>query len=307
MVIIAALTLTGFKYIKDIYLNENTTFLGIVLNLIIIALFIIGLFCIFNVLRHYSFEEEQLNIYIKEKSRKKPSSISMSTNSSIMTVSSRSIRAKRYFKIEELYEKKTPINHSALTSILLTEESAYLNIPKFVNNTLILLGVFGTILSLILALTGASNILGTYSNEGMQKIISSMNTKFTTTISAIVCFVIYTFFYHKLLDAQSLFFSRLEDITLTHIIPDFSFDTDTINMQTEALIKELNKVTVELQKGVQLIEYSLGNLKDYTASHSKGIEYIASRQPVVEDKLDKMVKLLDNMTHAIVKGFRLDK
>ena len=168
------------ELVRRIYFIDNKT---IILNGIIFLLFFIGVIHLIRSFVHYSFEEKQIQTFISEKE--------LGNEVLIDTFPADSIIAKRYSTVKDLYDRQVPIHHGAISSIMIAEESLHQSFPKFVNNVLILTGVFGTIVSLIFALVGASSVLQTaLPGEGMGVMLLGMNTALTTTATAIVCYFI---------------------------------------------------------------------------------------------------------------------
>ena len=93
---------------------------------------------------------------------------------------------------------------------------------RFVHNTLILAGVFGTIVSLSVALVGAAGLLDSPDSlEKMGAIIGGMSMALSTTITAIICYVFYTYFHLRLQDTRTQLLANIEDITARYILPQF--------------------------------------------------------------------------------------
>lgn len=287
------------QFIKSVYIGEQSTQLGLIINGFILVLFVLGLIKLGQAFFHYSFEERQLKLF--------SSMVESGDNTAIQKVSPDSIIAKRYDTIKSLYERRVPINHSAMASITVSEESLYQTFPKFVNNILILTGVFGTIISLILALIGASDVLkSSASGEGMWNIIRGMNTALNTTATAIVCFFFFTYFYQKLTDVQTYIFAKVEEIVLTYIIPEFIFEEESIHYKTDNLIKELGEIVVELRRGVSFIENSLSGLNAHNVAVIEKLNIMISRQEGQLKKTEQSTEFLKTLSFLLKEGFRLN-
>jgi len=225
----------------------------------------------------------------------------------IHKMSSNSIIVKRHEAIKRLYEKRVSINHSAMASITISEESLYLTFPKFVNNVLIVTGVFGTIMSLIIALAGASDVLKTSATgEGMWDIIKGMNTALNTTATAIVCFFFFTYFFQKLTDIQTYVFAKVEEAVLTYIIPEFSFDEESIHLKTEHLIKKLGEIVVELKRGASSIEDSLNGMNAHNEAIVEKLNTMISNHEGQLKRTEQSIEVLQKIGSLLKEGFRLN-
>ncbi len=304
--LIFALLLFGFillwqsDFIRKIYFSENLTSLGLILNGAVFIIFLSGIVKLISAFLHYSSEEEQINIFVNGRE--------FGDVSLFHRLSPKSIISRRYFKIKELYERKIPIHHGALTSVTLAEESLYQSYPRFVNNILILSGVFGTIISLILALTGASTVLKTsVAGQGMWLIIHGMNIALTTTATAIVCFFFFTFFYHKLTDVQTSVFGRVEDAVITHIVPEFTFEREAVEYKTNELLSSLEDTLREIKQASLSTESALKGINSEQFAHLKGIDNLVISQEKQIEQRDTLIRELQKINEAIVKGFRIEK
>ena len=273
---------------------------NISLIITIIIVFLAGIYKLIVGFRHYSFEEQQIETFLEGKE---------SGDENILErLSVKSIISHRYLKIKELYERKIPINHGVMSSIMLAEESLYQSFPRFVNNVLILLGVFGTIVSLILALAGASTVLKTSAaGQGMWLIIHGMNTALTTTATAIVCFFFFTYFYHKLTDVQTYVFGKVEEAVLTYIVPEFTFDMETVNYRTERLISTLEETIKEITKSSDFIKNTLDGVNAYNTSQLERADALVSSQDAQLMKSDLLLTKLEKIAEVLKEGFRLDR
>jgi hypothetical protein len=301
MVGIAVLLIIGtwnFDFLNRVYFAKQATSLGIILNSFIVTLFLLGLFKIITALRHYSFEEEQVDIFIEG---------SETDDRYVLSVlSPDSIIYRRHRKTKNLFDKKVPINHGAIVSAMLAEESLYLSFPKFVNNILILSGVFGTIVSLILALTGAGAVLKSSSTgEGMWLIIHGMNTALNTTATAIVCFFFFTYFFHKLTDVQTYVFGKIEKAVMLYIVPEFAFDSETVNYNTQKMIKNLEELAESINERSRIITDAVSSLNEHNAEQAEKTDLLAKRQGEALLNSQAMVAMLEKIRETLEAGFRL--
>ena len=281
--------------VKSIYFIDEKT---IILNGMIFLLFLMGIIHLIKAFHHYSFEEKQIVAFIREKET--------AAENFIENISLESIIVKRYFSIKDLYERQVPIHHGALSSIMAAEESLYQSFPKFVNNVLILTGVFGTIVSLIFALVGATSVLETtLPGEGMGVMLLGMNTALTTTATAIVCFFLFTYFYQRLTDIQTYVFGKIEEAVITYIVPEFSFDSEAINYRTQLLIKELSDLVSELKTGSGFIQDSLTGLNDHNQQYLEKMGALITKQDNQLGKTENVIGKLEKIKDVLVNGFRL--
>jgi len=135
------------ELVKRVYFVDVRT---IILNGFIFLLFIIGIIHLVRAYLHCRFEEIRVEDFIRDKA----TGAFLPEN-----LIPESLIARRYDTIKNLYDRNIPINHGAIASSMVAEESLYRSYPRFVNNVLILSGVFGTIVSLIIALVGAGIVL----------------------------------------------------------------------------------------------------------------------------------------------------
>lgn len=283
------------ELVRSIYFIDNKT---IILNGIIYLLFFIGVIHLIRSFVHYSYEEKQIQKFISEKE--------LGNEVFIENLSVDSIIAKRYFTVKDLYEKQVPIHHGAISSIMIAEESLYQSFPKFVNNVLILTGVFGTIVSLIFALVGASSVLQTaLPGEGLGVMLLGMNTALTTTATAIICYFLFTYFYQRLTDVQTYVFGKVEEAVLIHIVPEFAFDSEALNFKTELLIKELQKLVKEMKKGSGFIQDSLAGLNEHNQDYIEKLAALISGHEHQLAKTEHVATKLESIKEVLLNGFRL--
>ena len=297
LIVIGALTAIAVWYLdlfRKIYLIDTKT---VVLNGFILLLFFTGLFQLIRAVAHLSREERQVERFVHDKETRRflPGEL-LST----------SLIGRRYDTISSLYERKVPINHGAIAAITMAEESRHLSYPKFVNNVLILTGVFGTIVSLIYALIGATAILQTNAaDEGIVVMLLGMNTALNTTATAIVCFFLFTFFYQRLADLETYVLSRVEEAALVYIVPEYAFDSEAVNYKTERLVSELQLLVGEMKSVTDFIRDSLTGLNKYNRAYLARIAALTARQSNQDEQTRQVLGQLLKIETVLKDGFRL--
>jgi len=249
----AALAVWKFDLLNQVYLRDQLTPLGIAANGFILALFAAGVLKMIALLLRYAREERALHRFIANLER--------DPNDPLAGVAKGTVIHRRHKTLTRLAETHAPINHAALASALVATESTRTSFPKFINNILILTGVFGTILALSIALVGASDMLeASVDTGGMGLVIHGMSTALSTTITAILCYLFFGYFYLKLNDVQTHLLSAVEQVTTSYLVPRFEVRTEgVLNRFAELLlsITELVKRMEHSQQTFEAIELNL--------------------------------------------------
>ena len=232
--------LTGFllllnhEFLINFYIKNQATNTGYIVNSSILGLFSLGIFRIIALLIRYNREENALSRFIKN----------VDNDELLPTerVNKKSLIYNRYTSVLEISKHNVAVNHSALASTLMATEATRLSLPRFISNILILTGVFGTIISLSIALVGASDIIDSADGiSGMSIVIHGMSTALSTTATAIVCYLFFGYFYMKLTDVQTELLSGIEQATTLYIMPRFTYQTDSMLHEVGNLVKALHE------------------------------------------------------------------
>jgi len=297
VVVAVVISIWKFNVVSNVFLGDLKP---IFLNGVIVLLFFLGIGQLYRGLGHYAHEERAIARFVRlrEEGYDNAAIFAELTDSSII--------ANRYHTIKNLFDRGVPINHSAISAIMVAEESLYQAFPKFVNNVLILTGVFGTVTSLIFALIGASDVLqAVLPGEGMGLMLLGMNTALTTTATAIVCYFFFTYFYQKMTDVQTYLFSQVEKAVLIYLIPDFAFDSEAVNHQTRALIEEVRSLVGEMHTGSREVEQTLARMNEYNDAQLQKWDTSLSGQEGQNSRLEGLLTRLDDVRRVLVEGFRL--
>jgi hypothetical protein len=236
--------LANVDFIQGLYFDHQLTSAGLLINGGIILVFLLGLVKVVIVLATYMGEESDLGRFFVH--------LGKGNSNLLKGVSPDSIIARRYNTIVGLSERNARINQSALAATLVADEGTRISFSRYVSNILILTGVFGTIVSLSIALVGASDLLDTAQDTAnMGLVIHGMSTALSTTITAILCYLFYGYFYLKLGDAQAHLLAGVEEVTTVYLVPMYAHDKDTMLHEVSGLIHGLRQ-TAEVMKAVQL-------------------------------------------------------
>ena len=236
--------LANVDFIQGLYFKHQLTSAGLIINGGIMLVFLLGLVKMIIVLATYMGEEGDLGRFIVH--------LKKGNSNPLKGVSADSIIARRYNIIVGLSESNARINQSALAATLVADEGTRISFSHYVSNILILTGVFGTIVSLSIALVGASDLLDTAQDTAnMGLVIHGMSTALSTTITAILCYLFYGYFYLKLGDAQAHLLAGVEEVTTVYLVPMYAHDKDTMLHEVSGLVHGLRQ-TAEVMKAVQL-------------------------------------------------------
>ncbi len=232
--------LTGFfllinhEFLINFYIKNQATNTDYIVNGSILSLFLIGVARLITLLLRYSREENALARFIRN--------VQNDETLPTQRINKKSLIYNRYISVLEISKHNVAVNHSALASTLSATESTRLSLPRFISNILILTGVFGTIISLSIALVGASDIIDSADGiSGMSIVIHGMSTALSTTATAIVCYLFFGYFYMKLTDVQTELLSGIEQATTLYIMPRFTYQTDSMLHEVGNLVKALHE------------------------------------------------------------------
>lgn len=239
LLVIATFLAFNIGALESLYNSGEISKTGFIIDGIIFALFFVGMLRMVMVLFRYISEHRtllQLISYLKENAK-----------NPIARLPQNSIAVERYKAVKWVAQQGSPVNQQALAASTNAYENSRLTLVRFVHSTLILAGVFGTVVSLSMALIGAAGLLN--SPEGVKEmgsIISGMSSALSSTIVAIVCFFIFAYFYLRLNDSRIQLLTHVEDMTSLYLIPKVSHSEEGMIQQIAELTASLNHAAGKL-------------------------------------------------------------
>lgn len=274
-----------WDFLINIYAKNQLTNVGWFINGGIILLLVVGLFHLIQEFRRLSAEEKSIGLLLGNLRR---------NTDAVDGINESAIIVKRYFTLQSLHQQHAAINHSALAATLVASESSRISFPKFVHNILILTGVFGTIVSLSIALLGASDlIVGSTEVAGLGMIIHGMSTALSTTMTAIFAYLFFGYFYLRLMDAQTHVVGRIEEVTSTILLPQFQIEPE----------KAAEQLTHIVRTAAALVE----RLDESQAGYARVADELRALLASYRDEMQRNSDGLTEMTKVLREGFRLDE
>lgn len=272
-------------FLITFYASNQETQTGLFINSGIFALFLMGILNVLLKLARYSSEEKALTHFVEniEAIKKDPSE----------SVKDDSIVAKRYATLRSISTTGGEINHGALSAMLTADESTHLGFSRFINSILILTGVFGTIVSLSIALLGASDLIDSAGSDlgGMGMVIHGMSTALSTTITAIVSYIFFGYFYLRLHDAQTHLLSGVEQLTSIYLMPKFVKSAENLETKLEGLIKAIIRSSDKMIDTQEIYHSSAVTLNEVVSTQ--------------QDQLQQLTTDISEIKQLLKDGFRL--
>ena len=284
MVVATGLLIFGTQQINALYFENQLTSVGLIINGTIFGLFLLGMVKIIITLLQYQAEEKAICSFAQ--------AMDAGDYQPADDINPKRLIHRRYALIRAMSKQNAVIDHGALASILMANESTRISFPKFIHNILILSGVFGTIVSLSMSLVGASSLLESadaFSNMGM--VIHGMSTALSTTITAIVSYLIFGYFYLRLTDVQTRLLSRVEEVTTLYLIPRYSVTGDSMLTQVSGLIQSLQEIAIAMQN----------SQKEY-ADTGRVLNEVAQK---INDQVEPIGGSIKDIKSLLHEGFRL--
>lgn len=284
LLLTVALLLLNYELLAAIYLSNQLTGIGLIINGGIFMLFLAGMVKMAIGLAAYAKEERALAEFVDR--------MDDGADDPAADLHYDTIIARRYRSMQQLFSHHTPINHNAMAAALMARESTKSGTPRFINNILILGGVFGTIVSLSIALVGASDMLqSAISSSGMGMVIHGMSTALATTITAILCYMLHGYFFNAFGDVQTNLLGQIEEVTAIRLMPKFQIGQKTIDYRITDLLKAMADMIRRIDDG----QSGVVNIT----------ERLESMLVRMESERSDMKTELDDIRQLLREGFRL--
>ena len=272
-------------FLYAVYAENQVTQVGLFINGGIGLLFFAGIYQIVREFKRLESEETALNQTLSNLENKR---------AALEGVRAESLIANRYETLVDLHQQHAVINHSALAATVVALESSRVSFPKFVHNVLILTGVFGPVLSLSIALLGASDVIvSTTETGGLGMIIHGMSTALSTTMTAIFAYLFFGYFYLRLMDAQTHVVSSLESSTTRILLPMFQIEPEKAAEQLSQIVKTAAALVERLDQSQASYAEVAADLRNLFVSY--------------RDEMQRNSDGLTKMTKVLREGFRLDE
>ena len=320
LVLLAVVTIWQRDIVYQIYFANQVNTVGWAINGGIALLFVSGLAELVKRFFEYRNQELSINRFIANVTH---------NEDPLLGIEESDMVAERFLTLKSLNRRRANINQSALAATLLASESSRNSFLKFVHNVLILTGVFGTIVSLSIALLGASDILqssgqvapaaGTGQAEGLGTMIFGMSTALSTTLTAIMAYLFFGYFYIKLTDTQTFLISKIEEVTATTLLPHLQLNqdvvikdySDSILAATE-LVKTLTQSQKAYAESADSLRLAAQELTDQAARVTDQHGALQDLLPRIHDMIEQQqntsrhnAENMDEVVALLRRGFRL--
>ena len=314
LLVLGILAIAGFwqrDLITQIYFHNQVNAVGWLVNGGILILFVFGLFELIKRFLEYREQEQAINRF--------QSNINAG-HEPLLGIPRKLMIAERFLTLHSLSHRREAINQNALAATLLASESSRNSFLKFVHNVLILTGVFGTIVSLSVSLLGASDILQSSgqiniipggdqeSAKGLGIMIFGMSTALSTTLTAILAYLFFGYFYIKLTDTQTFLISKIEEVTATTLIHHLQSSRSAATLDFSD-IQSTSELIEKLGQSQDRATQKLTELLESRAMEDQGNqEMLALIREMIEVQMSTTNQNSENLSEVVTllqRGFRL--
>ena len=285
LLLFVALLLWQREVLTEIYWGPLATELGMVVNGVIAALFLVALARVFYLLFDYIRENQSIDQFGEQ--------LDFGLTEAGIEELSPSLVMQRYRILQQSKSELDRPQQAALSAILLYQEVTRLGLIRLIQSLLILLGVFGTVASLSLSLAGASDLLSFPQNGGgITLVVHGMATALSTTMTAIAAYLVLTLIYSRLIASQSGICQRIELLTLRRLIPLLARSGGNLAHSLALRLEDLSRVAAALVE-----------VQDRLGPH---LETMENERQAQNEFNERLLEALQNVNQTLNKGFRLD-
>jgi hypothetical protein len=195
----------------------------------------------------------------------------------------KSLIHQRLLTIECMRDANVKVDFEALQQVTYAAEAAKLGLraPAFSVSFILLLGLFGSIVSLCLALPGLRGGAGA---DEVSSTIVTMTAAFSCGMAGLVGSLLVSLFNLALTTAQAHFFEQLERFTVEELLPETAPD-----IRSEALLMEMHfKIGEAFDRIKQIAEQNHQTVKEF------------------ETVAEGFVRLVDSLEESARKGASAD-
>lgn len=213
--------------------------IGILLNGFTLFLFFLGLLRMSWLVLDFAQEQGVVRRFVKRAQE--------GTDNPAYELPRAALMVDRYDMVQTIARQHAVPDQSALAASLQSKLATEFTLIRFIHNILILTGVFGTVVSLSLALVGAAQLFSHPEDTApMGAIINSMSTALSTTVTAIICYTLYSYLHLRIQDIRTELQSNIEDVTMVYLLPRFK-------VGEAAIIQHVGALAIELRQAAELI------------------------------------------------------
>ena len=282
--LVAVLIALHFEVVAEVYWGPLATEVGWVINGAIMALFLAALLRMSALLRFYFREDRAISAFDEQMDFGLAEGKGESLAGTLVM--------QRYQALEQGQMEMESPNQSALAGILWNQEAARLGLTRLIQNVLILLGVFGTVVSLSLALIGASELFSSPQDaSGITLVVRGMATALSTTMTAIAAYLVLAFVLSRTLAAQAHVCRRIEAMTLSRMLPLFGKAAGGLPENLLHALGELRSLLADLRDTHATMQKQAVNLSEFERAR---LEHEAA-----------LLKQMRQINQALREGFRL--
>lgn len=295
--------------VENIYFTDHPNPVGLIVNGLIVLIWAVSMLLVLRRLVHYHIEERLLRSFTQQIGVQEDDSIDPPQNSLI---------GRRYAALLALRDHTRAADQNALAAALVAAESARNGFLRFVYNVLILTGVLGTIIALSIALLGVSDLFDLNNQaQGLNSVLFGMSTALSTTMTAIIAYLLFGYFYIRLQDLQSYLLAQLEELTATVLIPKLGLD-EKAEMRDYAatsaalrrLIDHTSSTQADYAEVATKLQETFDEIRNQTSQANERYADLLERLTALTEQQHAHQTALSDQTTAIARllreGFRLN-